>query len=62
MLKKLGQCRISDLVSELMDNFVINDSGSIVYLYLIDKLINNNRIKIISKGERHFMDIIETRK
>lgn len=62
MLKKLGQCRISDLVSELMDNFVINDSGSIVYLYLIDKLINNNRIKIISKGERHFTDIIEIRK
>lgn len=58
-LKELKQCRISDLVSELIANFVINDSDSSVYLYLIDRLIYDNKIKIIEKGERHFMDIIE---
>jgi len=58
-LKNLGQCKICNLIARLMLTFVINNSSDLVYLYLIDRLIKNNKIKIISKGERHFVDIIE---
>jgi len=59
-LTKLGKCKISDLIASLMIDFVINDAGDLIYTYLIDRLIDNNKIKIISKGERHFVDIIES--
>jgi len=57
-LKQKGECTIASLVAELMGNLVINDMGDLEYLYLIDILIKKNKIKIIEKGERHFLDKI----
>lgn len=59
ILSKMGQCTLANLVGNLMANFVINDAGSVVYQYLIDRLIDQNKIKVIQKGNRHFTDIIE---
>lgn len=58
-LTKLGKCKISNLIASLMVQFAINDAGDLVYMYLINRLIDNHKIKVISKGERHFTDIIE---
>ena len=37
---------------------VLNDARDFVYLYLIDQLIDLNKIRIIEKGARHFVDTI----
>lgn len=58
-LKKLGRCKLANLVGNLMGDHAINDSGDAVYGYLIDRLITQNKIKVIDKGQRHFSDIIE---
>ena len=42
-----------------MGKEVLNDTRDFVYLTLIDKLIDLNKIKIIEKGTRHFVDIID---
>ncbi len=39
-----------------MGKEVLNDTRDFVYLTLIDKLIDLNKIKIIEKGTRHFVD------
>jgi len=58
-LKDLEECTIANLVGRLMINFTINSTSDSVYLYLIDRLIENKKIKITKKGERHFVDIIK---
>ena len=58
-LEILGPCKIAFLIGHLMANYTINDASDVVYLYLVDRLINQNKIKVITKGERHFVDIIE---
>lgn len=58
-LKKLGKCRICDLVVSLMSDYVLNDVDDLIYMYLIQRLIKNNKIKIIEKGEREFVNIIK---
>ena len=58
-LEILGPCKIASLIGDLMANYTINDASDAVYLYLVDRLINQNKIKVITKGERHFIDIIE---
>ena len=42
-----------------MSNFVMNDTEDAIYFYMINRLIKQNKIKIIEKGERHFIDVIE---
>lgn len=61
ILKKLGDlepCTLVNLIGNLMSSFIINDVGSTVYQYLIDRLISLNKIKIVERGENHFKDII----
>ena len=58
-LEILGPCKIASLIGHLMANYTINNASDVVYKYLVDRLINQNKIKIITKGERHFVDIIE---
>ena len=61
ILKKLGElepCTLVNLIGNLMSSFIINDVGSTVYQYLIDRLISLNKIKIVERGENHFKDII----
>ena len=58
-LSEIGQCKIADLVGKLMSESLIDTTESVVYYYLVDKLISNNKIKVVNKGERHHVDIIE---
>lgn len=58
-LKELGECTIANLVARLMINFTINSSSDVVYLYLIDRLIESKKIIITKNGERHFVDTIK---
>lgn len=57
-LNKLEPCTLANLLGNLMADFVINDAGSAIYKYLIDRLIILNEIKVIEKGKEHFVDII----
>ena len=41
-----------------MANFIINDAGSAIYKYLIDRLIFLNKIKAIERGKKHFVNTI----
>lgn len=59
ILKEKRICTIANLVGECMAREVINDAGSILYGFLIDRLINLKKITIVEKEERHFVDIIE---
>ena len=58
-LELLGPCKIASLIGYLMANYTINDASDAVYLYLVDRLIYQNNIKVVTKGESHFIDIIE---
>jgi len=58
-LVEIGKCKICNLIASLMIEFVINDAGDLIYMYLIDRLIRCGKIKIIDEGDRHFTDIIE---
>lgn len=58
-LREFGRCTIARLIGNLMVNRIINDSIDTTYLYIIDKLIAENKIKIVETGDRHFVDIIE---
>lgn len=57
-LSDLEPCILGNLVGNLITSFAINDAGSAIYQYLIDRLISLNKIKVIENGERHFADII----
>lgn len=58
-LENIGESTIANLIGNLMVDFTINDAGDLVYLFLIDRLIENKKIVISKKGERHFVDIIK---
>ncbi len=58
ILKERKSCKIANLIGECMVKNVLNDARDFVYLYLIDQLIDLNKIKIIEKGARHFVDTI----
>lgn len=59
ILKETGPCSLVDLIGILMANYIMGDASSIVYEYLINRLISDNKIKITKKSEKHFEDIIE---
>lgn len=59
ILEEKETSTIVNLVGECMAREIINDAGLILYGFLIDKLIKINKIMIIKKGERHFLDTIE---
>ena len=61
-LKEIAPCKISILIAECMGKEVLNNTGDLVYLTLIDKLIDLNKIKIVEKGTRHFVDTIDLSK
>ena len=58
ILKERTPCKIASLIGECMAKEVLNDARDFVYLYLIDQLIDLNKIKIVEKGTRHFVDTI----
>ena len=58
ILKEITPCKIANLIGECMAKEVLNDARDFVYLYLIDQLIDLNKIKIVEKGTRHFVDTI----
>lgn len=59
ILREEGLCTIASLIADCMIKRVINNAGDWLYLFLIDHLIELNKIKIIEKGTRHFADIID---
>lgn len=59
ILKEITPCKIANLIGECMAKEVLNDASDLVYLTLIDQLIDLNRIKIIKQGTRHFIDTID---
>ena len=61
-LKEIAPCKISILIAECMGKEALNNTGDLVYLTLIDKLIDLNKIKIVEKGTRHFVDTIDLSK
>lgn len=58
-LKELGECKFANLIAKLMFKSVINNANDLIYMYLIDRLIMNNKIKVIEKSDNHFKDIIK---
>ena len=61
ILKEIAPCKISILIAECMGKEVLNlnDACDLIYLTLIDLLIDLNKIKIGKKGIRHFVDTID---
>ena len=59
ILKERAPCKISILIAECMGKEILNDASDLVYLTLIDQLIDLNKIKIIKQGTRHFVDAID---
>lgn len=57
-LRERMPCTIANLVGDCMVKRLINDAGDMLYSLIIDQLIELNKIKIVSKGERHFVDTI----
>ena len=62
ILKEIAPCKTSILIAECMGKEVLNDAGDLVYLTLIDQLIDLKKIKIVKKGTRHFVDTIDLSK
>lgn len=59
VLRNKGNCTRSCLCGECMAARVINDAGSLLYAYLIDKLIDLDKIKIVENAEKKYLSIIE---
>ena len=59
IFKGITPCKISILIAECMGKEILNDASDLVYLTLIDQLIDLNKIKIVEKGTRHFIDTID---
>lgn len=56
ILKEEGAARISEITAEVLSFYHIQD---LQIVYFIDKLIEKKKIKIVEKGERHFLDKIK---
>ena len=52
-LRLLGPIKLSSFVANLMSDIYLIDS---LYVYLIDRLIENNKIKIVQKSSTRFFD------
>ena len=59
ILKGIAPCKIGNLIGECMGKEILNDASDLVYLTLIDQLIDLNKIKIVKQGTRHFVDTID---
>ena len=55
LLKKLGKVKVSRLVALFMKDHYLD---AFVIAYLINRLIEKDRIKVISVGERFFENVI----
>ena len=59
-LDKLGRCKIGNLLEQLINNHVINNFDTTFYEYLINILIQNNKIRIVEKSDEYYSrNIIE---
>lgn len=58
-LKELGRCKCAVLLGNLLGRNAINEIEDSVYFYLVDRLINKNKIKIIEHGDSDLHNIIE---
>ena len=58
-LKGLGRCKYAVLLSNLLERNAINEIDDSIYFYLVNRLINKNKIKIVKHGDRELLNIIE---
>ncbi|MDE6142173.1 MAG: DUF1835 domain-containing protein, partial [Bacilli bacterium] len=58
LLKKRGSCTKSCLVGDCLVARLINDTGSLLYTYMIDKLIEEKKIKIVKEEEKSYLNVI----
>lgn len=59
-LSEENECSIAQLIAKLVIGHVINDVGDIVYLYLINRLIDMEKIKVVKKESNLYQSIIES--
>lgn len=59
LLKKLGEVKIVRLVGLFMNNHYLQD---LVVSYFVDRLINEEKIKVIKYGERFFENVVAINK
>ena len=57
-LGELGKCNLGKLVGRLASTFLINDISCEFYIYLINRLIGQGKIKLIETGDRPLQNII----
>ena len=57
-LKILNKCSIIQLVYELIKSKTIDNQWEVIYKYLIDSLIERNKIFVVNKFENHLYDEI----
>ena len=58
-LKELGRCEYSILLGNLLGRNAINEIDDSIYFYLVNRLISQNKIKIIEHGDSDLRNIIE---
>ena len=59
LLKELGEVKIVRLVGLFMNNHYLQD---LVVSYFVDRLINEEKIKVIKYGERFFENVVAINK
>lgn len=59
LIKELGEVKIVRLVGLFMDNHYLQD---LVVSYFVDRLINEEKIKVIKYGERFFENVVAINK
>ena len=58
-LKELGRCKYAVLLGNLLGRNAINEIEDYIYYYLVDRLISQNKIKIVEHGDSDLRNIIE---
>lgn len=59
VLKRKSKCTIANLIADCIVKKIINDAGDLLYLLIIDRMIDLDKIKVIEKGTSHFTDIVQ---
>ena len=58
-LKELGRCKYAVLLSNFLERNAINEIDDSIYFYLVNRLISQNKIKIVKHGDSDLHNIIE---
>lgn len=59
VLKRKSKCTIANLIADCIVKKIINDADDLLYLIIIDRMIDLDKIKVIEKGTSHFTDVVQ---